>query len=82
MGATSIFQNNYENIREMVEEIVMCMTDKDLMFRKMGLANNFKSEEIDLILYLYDLLEHRFCEIDFDDECFLDRVSTLYHKYV
>ena len=65
MGATSIFQNNYENIREMVDEIVMCMADKDLMFRKMGLANNFKSEEI-----------------DFDDECFLDRVSTLYHKYV
>ena len=50
MSATSIYQNSYENVREMVDEIVMCMADKDLMFRKMGLVNNFKSEEIDLIL--------------------------------
>ena len=82
MSATSLYQNSYENVREMVDEIVMCMADKDLMFRKMGLVNNFKSEEIDLILYLYDILEHRFCEVDFGDECFLDNVSKLYHKYV
>lgn len=81
MSTYNLFENNYLDIKDNIEELIMCLAEKDLLSRRFGFSNNTKGSDLKLIMFLHDFFQERFCGTEEVDECFLSKINSLYYKY-
>lgn len=81
MSSYTIYKHNILDIKGNVDEVVICMANKDLLKRKMGIGKDLNEKDLDFFLYIYEFLNERFCSTCIENECFLNKINSLYYKY-
>ena len=81
MSAYNLTENNILTVRENLDELIICMVNGDLLKRKLGLGKEISEKDIFLFSYLYDFLQERYCDNSIEDDCFLNKINSLYYKY-
>ena len=81
MSSYNIYSKDYLSIKENIDKIIICMSNKDMFNRKIGIGKKPDKKDIDLFLYIYDFLNDRYCNTIIEDNCFMDKLNALYYKY-
>lgn len=81
MSSYNIYSKDYLSIKENIDKIIICMSNKDMLNRKIGIGKKPDKKDIDLFLYIYDFLNDRYCNTIIEDNCFMDKLNALYYKY-
>jgi hypothetical protein len=82
MSTQSIIQNDLNDIKNRLDEVFACSSDKITLSAKFGFKFSMASNDTFLLNYLYDLLNNdRNCYLIFSDECALEKVNKLLYKY-
>lgn len=81
MSSYNIYNKDYLSIKENIDKIIICISNKDMLNRKIGIGKKPESEDIDLFIYIYDFLNDRYCNTIIENDCFMDKLNALYYKY-
>lgn len=81
MSTYNLLDADYINVKENLDELIMCIANKDLMKRKLGVGELINNKDLNFFLYAYDLLSNRYCSYVEVNECFLSKLNSLIYKY-
>ena len=82
MSTQSITQSDLNDMKEKIDELLVCVSDKMILSSKLGFTFKYKSKDIFLINYLYQLVHNpNNCRLISGDKCYLDKINNLLLKY-
>lgn len=82
MSTQSISQNNLDIIKDKLDEVMACISNKLMMSIKLGFRFEYLTEDIFFVNYLFDLINNptRECFLECE-ECSIEKLSRLLLKY-
>lgn len=82
MSTQSIFQNDLNDIKNKLDEVLACTSNKIILSAKFGFKFSMPSNDTFLLNYLYDLINNDTnCYLIFSNELALEKVNKLLYKY-
>mgnify|MGYP003436117934 CR=1 FL=1 len=81
MSTYNLLDADYITVKENLDELIMCIANKDLMKRKLGIGELISNKDLNFFLYAYDFLSNRYCSYVEVNECFLSKLNSLIYKY-
>lgn len=82
MSTQSIFHNDVIDVKESLDEVFSCSSNKLILVDKLGFKFSMTSTDTFLLNYLYDLVNNENnCFLLASNECSLEKVNKLLFKY-
>ena len=82
MSTQSIIQNDLEDVKDNLDKLIACTSEKLTLSAKFGFKYSLTSSDAFLFNYLYELVQNeRNCFLIFSDEHSLEQVNRLILKY-
>ena len=81
MSTYNLLEADYLTVKENLEDLVICIANKDLIKRKFGVGELINNKDLNFFLYAYELLNNRYCSYVDVNECFLSKLNSLIYKY-
>lgn len=80
MSAHNLDYLSLPKLQHNLDELLICLSDKDLMHRKLGVGEGIENKDLNLFLYSYEFFNKRFCGTELDN-CIISKINALIHKY-
>lgn len=82
MSTQSISQINLNKIKNKLDQVLTCVSNKMILSDKLAFKNNIDNSDIFTLNYLYNVIHNQInCFLILDKECTLEKINQLLLKY-